>query len=367
MSLFLKGDVPELKQLTPFQVLGVTAYWRGVNMIADRMVELPLSVVLDGETAEGNDVQVLLENGMAEWNDSTDFVRTIVVHLLTHGNFLAMQETGATGQLERLVVLDPSKVTKVEVVENELVYHYAPGTETKRLKYSETFHVKGLSGDGVWGLSPVTACHTTLQLALQATQFGSDFFKNSAMPSVVLTSEKALNEAQEKALASTWSRQYGPDGERHGVAMLGGITGVHTLTMPPENAQYLETRQEAVRDVGRVLGIPSQLLGDTASSTYNNVQAMHRALVSDALTPLATRIVSAIDKQLLQKPYTARFDFEGAVAESFMDQIRAYSLAVGGEPLMSVSEAREKLGLDPDMDMEFDFPRLEEEENEQTE
>lgn len=368
LSQFIGMNTKGKVKLTYDTAMGITAYWRGLNLIADRMVELPLSIVdAKGQPATNNNIQTLLEDGVAKWYDPTDFVRTITVHLLTHGNFYALINSTPGGLVESLEFLTPDSIQPY-ILDGNLVYRYTKksGIQTVLL-YDEVFHVKGLSRDGLVGISPIAACKDTLRLALQATGFGGEFFDNMALPSTLLTmdSKRQLSDEQQNKVLSKFKRMFGAGGDRQGVGIFGGISGVHQLTIPPDSAQFLETRQESVRDVGRVLGIPAQLLGDTSSSTYNNIQSMYRALTTDTLTPLATRIVSAINKQLLKKPYTARFDFTNAVQEPMLDRYRAHQIALGGEPFMSVGEVRLMEGYEEEFERDFNFPTVENQ-NEQT-
>ena len=364
---FLSGSSGNDTPLNTYTALGLSAYWRGVSLIANRMVELPLEVVTENadgevEAAANHPLQGILADGVAPWLDGTDFVRLITVHMNLHGNSYWQIQSNGRGVVEQLTALDPERIKPV-VTDGELRYRLSETAGIRYLPAEEVFHVKGLSRDGITGLSPIDTCASALRLALHSNQYGLNFFTNSGRPATTLMVDPAANISEEQAelIKQRWLASFGGDNSG-GVAVMNAIKDVKPVSSTPEESQFLQTRIEAIRDVGRILGVPSQLIGDPAASTYNNVQSMNRQVVSDVLVPLATQIVSAINKQLLGKEsgYRAMFNFEAAVQEPMVDRFNSYRTALAGEPFMTVSEVRMREGL-AEMEPDFDVPDFEDE------
>ena len=338
------GNRPVVNVNTAF---ALATYYRGVKFIADRMVEVPFSIVRpDGEgevIAKNHYMQRLIRDGVGPWYDRTSLVRVTTAHLLTRGNHYSIVEYNNRGQVEELKFANPW--TTVPRVQNgQLVYDIVANVEgglQKTYPASKIFHVKGLTLDGINGMDPITTCMTSLGLAISSNEYGANFFANDARPSTVLHTDDntIFTDKQKKQIKERWQKDNSGSNNR-GTVLLAGVTHVSQLDVNPNDSQFLETRQEAVRDIARMLGIPPVLLGDPAASTYDNISQLYRAFVTDTLIPIATQQTAAIDKQLVFQPYYSRFDFKSALVDSIKDRYVAYSIATGKKPFVSINEVR---------------------------
>ena len=331
------------------EAFAIATYYRGVKFISDRMVEVPLSIVykdgMDEAVAKQHYMQRLLENGVGPLYNRNAFVRTVVTHLLSRGAHYSRIRYTHTGVVEALEFLHPW-TTSPRIYKGNLVYDVTTDAETGKvatLPGMEVFHTKGLSIDGINGMDPISTCLTSLGLAISSNKYGANFFANDASPSIILHSnpDTVWTEAQRQRVKNKWSLENSQENSR-GVALAEGVSHVSQLTIAPNDSQFLETRQEAVRDIARMLGIPPVLLGDPAASTYDNISQLYRAFVTDTLIPLATEITADIDKQLLNPDakYYARFNFKSALVDAIKDRYVAYSIATGKKPILSVNEVR---------------------------
>ena len=62
------------------------------------------------------------------------------------------------------------------------------------------------------------------------------------------------------------------------------------MGMNPADLQSIETRIEHLRTICAMYNVDSKLFGDYAASTYNNMMEAKRAMVIDAVLPLANKI-----------------------------------------------------------------------------
>lgn len=127
-------------------------------------------------------------------------------------------------------------------------------------------HIKRYpTGGSVESLSPIGHAAATIGFALQAEEYGSRFFKDSAMPSGVLSSN-AVNlpgEVVEHA-QKEWIRTHG--GRRLPAVLTGGFTW-QAVSITPEESQFLETRGFQDQQIMRLYGIPPHMLGDAKGAT----------------------------------------------------------------------------------------------------
>lgn len=332
-------------------VFYLSAYWQAVDLIRGGLSGVSLDVVTEkGEVADQHPVQNLLKNGVSgkkKLYDSVDFVRLMATHTKTAGNFYSLVNYDRSGSIEDLMFLSPTG-TIPYLKNGRLEFHVMVDAQAAKyvpVPMERIFHAKGMTMDGINGISPLGACYPTLQLALSSILYGLNFFANDARPSTVLTSDRPLTKAQANEVVDEWVKNNSGVNNR-GVTVLPAKFNVHTLNVPPDESQSIAARQESVRDVARITNVPSVLLNDMEASTYNNVREAYNALDNNVLVPMADGLVSSMRRQLIDdERYSVRFDWENHFTAPQGERYRAYSVATGGQPFALVNEVRKMEGL----------------------
>lgn len=104
---------------------------------------------------------------------------------------------------------------------------------------ADVFHVKAYPEAGYpMGLSPIEHLASTLELGWAAEQYGLRWFKDSANPSGILTSDADLTEDQVNREMKRWIQAHGR-GKRYPAIMGGGLT-FKPIGIPPNESQFLE-------------------------------------------------------------------------------------------------------------------------------
>jgi HK97 family phage portal protein len=134
------------------------------------------------------------------------------------------------------------------------------------------WHVKAFTAPGqVLGLSPIAHARQAIGLGLGAEKYAAKFFGESGIPSGVLTSDQDIKPERAEQLKMRWNARH--QGNRD-IAVLGSGARFQAVTIPPEEAQFLETTQANVRTIARYFGVQPELIGaDSGNSlTYANVE-----------------------------------------------------------------------------------------------
>jgi HK97 family phage portal protein len=137
---------------------------------------------------------------------------------------------------------------------------------------ASSWHVRAFTTPGqVLGLSPIGHERQAIGLDLGAEKYAAKFFGESAIPSGVLTSDQDIKQDRAEQLQARWRQRH--QGNRE-IAVLGNGARFQPVTMPPEQAQFLETTQANVRTICRYFGVQPELIGaDSGNSlTYANVE-----------------------------------------------------------------------------------------------
>ena len=380
---FLKMPTQAGVDVNETNVIGLSAYWCGVNQIADGLMNMPLTIRRieeGGERKRGREhsviaaprfmrqirqgaidvvaddhpINALLAGGVYSYLDETDFVRLIAYHLLTHGNSYWKIDSNSRGQVMSLQPLLPERTRPhVNQDSGQIEYQVMATDENgdrKTLKDEEVLHFKGLSRDGIYGLSPIRVLREDLGLALAANRYGARFFANDATPTTVLQTESdTLTEDEMDLMLDRWDRDQGGENQRSTAVLWGGVTA-QRIGLPPEDSQFLETRVHSVLDVARMLGCNPSKLYEMSRATYNNVVQENISFGNDTLRPHATRMCAAIDSQLLGNDpnYFCAFDASNMQWADQLARFRAYEIGIRSK-FYSAIEARRSEGLPDEM------------------
>lgn len=218
----------------------------------------------------------------------------------TFGNAFARIERNARGQVVALWPEPWGNVAVEKLPSGRLRYRVtsSAGGVTVLLQ-EDVLHVRGpLRRDGVLGRSPIEIARGSFGLALSQTETASAFSGNMLRPSGLVTfTEKLGKEARENV--RTELAAFAGSTNAGKVMVMDGGARFDRMTFSPDDAEFLDSRKLANEDVARIFGIPPTAVGITDKATYSNTEQEARALVQNALGPLAARIEAAMMRCLL--------------------------------------------------------------------
>jgi len=269
-----------------------------------------------------------------------DYLSQVMLSLLTDGNAYVVTPRDELGVPVDLVVLDPTLV-KVERKGGRLVYTCQKVQMDPR---TDVMHIKGMMLPGaVKGLSPIAYARETIGLGLAAQAFGSAFFDNGALPSAVIQVPEGKQFSDEAAgrFRETWHAAHGGRGNAQKVGVLTGGATLNKVSIQPNDAQFLETRQFQVPDVARIFGVPPHLIADASNSTSwgSGLAEQNLAFGSFSLRPWVTRIENSHDRLLSTHGHVSDFvklNLDALLRSSLKDQLEA--LAIGIDNRIYTSE-----------------------------
>ncbi len=278
-----------------------------------------------------------------------NLVGQLVCHLQTHGNAYVGKYRDDQGVVAELGLLDPVRV-QPRLEKGVPVYRYSiPQGQLVELTTNDVLHVRGMSSDGIVGLSPVQCCRDTLGLSRHLTQHANDFFKGEGLPHGVLKVGNMSPEAFER-LRDTWSAERRGHGGWHRIAMLAGDATFTPVSFPLEDLQFLQQRQLSATEVARIFRVPPWIIGAQGgdSMTYANVAQQAEHFVKFALAPWLTLIEQAItgDPDLSPSPIYVEFLTDALLRGDTTERYAVYATAIASG-VLTVNECRAKENLPP--------------------
>ena len=157
--------------------------------------------------------------------------------------------------------------TGVEVKNGEKVYWTIVGGAKVYLAADRVLHVPGLGFDGLRGYNVIKLFRDSLGLTLAANEYGAQFFGNSGRPSGILVHPSKLTVEEQKRIREEWNQLHTGLTRAQRTAVLFGGMEFKAISIPPEEAQFLETRSLQIDEVARILNINPILLQKTEGAT----------------------------------------------------------------------------------------------------
>lgn len=304
-SLGIGYETASGRNVTALGSLQSTAVFACVRILAESVASLPLilhqRLAGGGKTrADTHNLYDILKNLPNAEMTSVELRETLMGHLALWGNAYSEIIRDNGGRVVGLWPLRPDKVTPTRR-NGELVYVIELGIDADRqvLAKNRVMHLKGLGFDGLMGYSPITMARQAIGLALATEEFGSRFFGNGARPGSVLEHPGKLSEAAEKSLRNSWNERHQGLSSAHRVAILEEGMKLHEVGVPPEDAQFLETRKFQVTEIARLYRVPPHMLADLERATFSNIEHQGLEFVQHTLRPWLVRWEQAISRDLL--------------------------------------------------------------------
>ena len=260
-------------QVSEESAIGIAAVYACVRILARTLATTPLHLYRrlpggDRERADDHQLAVLLRDAPNLWQTGYEFREMLMGHLALRGNAYAeIVKDNAENVLE-LIPLSPATVTPRWTTNGQEIEYAVAGAKGRILPADRMLHLRGLSGDLLRGLSPITVHRETLGEHAAAQAYSARFFGNGAQPKGGLKVPGALTPEQTKQFMEAWdSRHRGADRSNRPALLHSGLEWVQ-IGMSHDDAQFVETRTLTRRDIFSIFGIPPHKAGDLERATF---------------------------------------------------------------------------------------------------
>lgn len=363
---FFFGSSTSGKYVTERSSMQMTAVYSCVRILSEAVASLPLQFyryTSDGgkEKATDRPLYFLLHDEPNPEMTSFIFRETLMTHLLLWGNAYAQIIRNGKGEVVALYPLMPDRMTVDRDEHGKLYYEYTVldaddvngrrGTNkvgrTVKLKPYEVLHIPGLGFDGLVGYSPIAMAKNAIGLAIAAEEYGSTFFANGAQPSGVLEHPGTLQDPGK--IRDSWQSTFGGSGNANKIAVLEEGMKYAPISIPPDQAQFLETRKFQIDEIARIFRVPPHMVGDLDKSSFSNIEQQSLEFVKYTLDPWVCRWEQAMVKVLLKpeekRDYFFKFNVDGLLRGDYESRMNGYAIA-RQNGWMSANDIRELENLD---------------------
>ena len=325
---------------------------RGVNMIVDDTAEIPFDV---GTKIEGVNpikkslrrtrVELLLNTEPNPFQDVSTFKRNLIIDLLIDGNIFVYFDGAHLYHL-------PAEHVTIETDENTYIKKFVYDHSVD-YSPSEIIHIKENSFNSIYrGVPRLKPAHRTMMLMQNMRKFQDNFFKNGAVPGLVLKSPNTLSEKIKERMLQAWVARYNPQsGGRRPLFLDGGLEVEDLTEINFKNLDFQDGIAANEKIILKALGIPPILMD---SGNNANIRPNHRLYYLETILPIVNKIAYAFERYFGFK-LDENVSGIPALQPEMRDQAGYYATLVN-TGIMTPNEAREALRFETIEG--FDTPRV---------
>ena len=364
---FLFGRTTSGKPVNERTAMQTTAVYACVRILAEAVASLPLHVYEyqdDGgkKLVHDHPLYYLLHDEPNPEMTSFVFRETLMSHLLIWGNAYAQIIRDGTGRVLGLYPLLPDKMDVQRDDRGNIYYVYSRNSDENpmfkeygdiRLKAEDVLHIPGLGFDGLIGYSPIAMAKNAVGMTLACEEYGASFFANGANPGGVLEHPGVLKDPSK--VRESWNSVYRGVNNAHKIAVLEEGMKYQQIGIPPEEAQFLETRKFQINEIARLYRIPPHMIGDLDKSSFSNIEQQSLEFVKYTLDPWVIRWEQSLQRSLLlpgeKGKYFIKLNVDGLLRGDYQSRMNGY--AVGRQNgWFSANDIREMENMNPIPDEE---------------
>lgn len=259
------GNVSSGVSMTPLKAFRLAAVYACVRVVASSIASLPVEISRSDSTGNGRDLvrddprwNLLNEFPNPEMTGFELFENWIAHAMLWGAGYLYIVRNGA-GQPVELWPLMPDVTRPMRVQGTNQLYYETeiPGSGEKKNLPAESV----IPLHAIMGLSPTMNARDMLATAAAAQQYAGQFWKNNARPGGVIQLKEGMDEDEMDEFMRRWKA--GHEGIKRG-QLVGILTAGATwqdVGIAPAEAQFLETRQYAAKEIAMYYGVPPHRIG----------------------------------------------------------------------------------------------------------
>jgi HK97 family phage portal protein len=332
------------------KAMKLSAVYNAVDMLSDSIGIVPFGVYQKTdkgrERRAAHPVDWLLNqdpDGESGYLNAFQWRKLIGTSLKLRGNCLFQIVTNYSGTMY-VKYIPWDDVLDIRLSDKGVLSYHIKGN--KVLLSSEVLHYKGMSLDGIVGISVITYACINLNLGLEIQQFSYVNFLNKGVRTGVIESDNVLKDDGAKPkIKKAWSsamQEKSPDR----IVVLDDGLKFKPIMLTPQEAQIIESSRFSIEDIARWFNIPLHKIKSLAQSSNNNIEQQSEDYVADSIQPIVTMVEQEESKKLFtlkerKNGYCIKGNMNVLLRADTKSRAEWYSKLVNSG-ILTANEAREK-------------------------
>jgi len=322
-----------------------------IRLLSSSVAQLPLNVlrktkdtVVLGQDHAAFD---LLRNTPNGWQTSYDWREMTMGHSVGWGNGLSHIIRNVQGEIKEISPLYPWETA---LTERSGRFIYANIHEGKGIAISpeDMIHIRAIGSqykNYQWAVSPIRQHAESIGLGLAAQRYGASFFNSGGKATGIVSPKDSMGKEVWERFKESWKKitaQLKTGEER--TVLLPAEVSYQSVTIPPEEAQFLESRKMSLSEVAGIFNVPKHMIGEMSDATFSNIseQAIH--FVRHSLMPWVVKWEQELNRKLFtqkerQAGYYVKLNLAGLLRGTAKERAEFYHYAIT-DGWMNRNEAR---------------------------
>jgi HK97 family phage portal protein len=343
------------RRISERTALNYSAVYACVTLIADAISSLPPEAIV--EPPDGGPIKIAplpqwIKKPHPELRRNEVWNQLLLSMLLWGNGYALIIRRPSDGVPIGLRPLDPTRVHSEWDIDRPGFRRYMVDGGPW-LTSQDIFHVMGPTLPGwPYGMSVIRHAREAIGLGLTLEEYGARYFAQGSMAKVVITvPNKQLGTEQARDIVNMYERFHRGPGNWHRPAVLSGGGTIQNISIPPEDAQFLESREFQATEITRWFRVPPHRVSiiSKQSSWGSGLAEENTAMVQNTFRPWIMRLEAAFTAYAPggeDSGMRIRLNDSSLLRGSFQEQVDAWTKAVTGL-VATPNEARKALGLDP--------------------
>jgi HK97 family phage portal protein len=278
--------------------LKLSAVYNAVEQISSDFAKIPFRVYQKDSDSTNrmfkHSADMLLRLEPNAFMTTYIWKKTMKTSELLRGNALSLIHFNKDGSVKELEFINWDYVADIRRVEGELLY-YVMGYD-KPFLASEVIHFKGLTHNGITGVSVITYAANQMNMAIEVQNFSSTNFENKGVRNGVIQTDKIVKE--KASIIQAW-RNAMSERSSDRVAVLDDGFKFQPINITPQEAQIVEMSRFTIEDISRWFNMPLHKLKSMGHSTNNNIEQQSLDYSSDCIYTHVVNAEQEFSKKLL--------------------------------------------------------------------
>ena len=327
----------------------LSAVYCAVNQISDSIALLPINVVrIDGDRKRvvKHNLTRLLNYKPNKKYTHFNFMKYMIESVLLRGAGYAYIVRDDKLNTVEIQLLDSDYVTPMPQADGSVKYLIA-GFDTAvdsddildfHMHVDEMYH----------GISVLKYARNVLEGSADADAHSNKFFKSGANLSGVIKAASVVSNEQKQQIRESWRSAFVNNQDGVGVAILPQGLEFQPISVNPEDAQLLESRQFNILEIARFFKIPPSKLYVLENESYNSLEMAQLLYLMDTIQPYTQMIEEELMKLLKpseRERMCFEFDFD-ALLETDKKSLASYYREMLVNGICTPNEIRAKLNME---------------------
>ncbi|WP_276605451.1 phage portal protein [Vibrio sp. H11] len=321
--------------------MSLSAVYSCIGVLGRSMGQLPLHVMRrdqDGKVARATDhpAYYLLHDEPNAFQTSYDWRESGMVHVSGWGNhYTEIVRHPRSGELRELSLIRPWESTLTKTAHGRYTYAVTgDDVRPRAVAPEDMIHVKAIGADGKVGVSPIAQCREAFALAQETQGYGNQFFRSGGKPTGIVSVKSPLDKGTWERLIERWRKSKREmQSQDNKTLFLPSELAYQSITIPPEDAQFLETRKFSRSEIAGIYNVPAHMINDLEKATFSNISEQAIQFVRHTMIPWVVKWEQELNRKLFTEQerragYYVKFNLNGLLRGTAKERAEFYSKAI---------------------------------------